>query len=179
MASGDAKDGKEIPPGTKVVCITCFDEKIEGEVLAFDYGTKVLIIKSSKNTKKNAVDVKMLNMSHMRNIEVTELPTKPAPSLRSLDPEKVEKKINIALNNKRRAVDKIGINVTPRAQRLFDTINKTFKEVEWNDKTIVVMDDVKIEPPYEEDNCSGSEQSLEHIIKIVRKHNQEENNGPG
>ncbi|KAK2561299.1 LSM12-like protein A [Acropora cervicornis] len=44
MASGDAKDGKEIPPGTKVVCITCFDEKIEGEVLAFDYGTKVLII---------------------------------------------------------------------------------------------------------------------------------------
>lgn len=115
----------------------------------------------------------------MRNIEVTELPTKPAPSLRSLDPEKVEKKINIALEKKRRAVDKIGINVTPGAQRLFDTINKTFKEVKWNDKTIVVMDDVKIEPSYEEDKCSGSEQLLEHIIKIVRKHNQEENNGPG
>ena len=61
----------------------------------------------------------------MRNIEVTELPTKPAPSLRGLDPEKVEKKINIALEKKRSAVDKIGINVTPRAQRLFDTINKT------------------------------------------------------
>ena len=42
-----------------------------------------------------------------------------------------------------------------------------FKEIRWNDKTIVVMDDVKIEPSYEEDKCSGSEQLLEHIIKIV------------
>ena len=44
MATGDAKESKEIPPGTKVVCTTCFDEKIEGEVVAFDYGTKIVII---------------------------------------------------------------------------------------------------------------------------------------
>ena len=44
MATGDAKESKEIPPGTKVVCTTCSDEKIEGEVLAFDYGTKVIVI---------------------------------------------------------------------------------------------------------------------------------------
>ena len=44
MATGDAKESKDIPPGTKVVCTTCFDEKIEGEVVAFDYGAKVLII---------------------------------------------------------------------------------------------------------------------------------------
>lgn len=44
MATGDAKESKEIPPGTKVVCTTGSDEQIEGEVLAFDYGTKVIII---------------------------------------------------------------------------------------------------------------------------------------
>ena len=44
MATGDAKDSKDIPPGTKVICTTCFDEKIEGEVVAFDYATKVVII---------------------------------------------------------------------------------------------------------------------------------------
>lgn len=44
MATGDAKERKDIPPGTKVVCTTCFDEKIEGEVVAFDYGAKVVII---------------------------------------------------------------------------------------------------------------------------------------
>ena len=44
MATGDAKESRDIPPGTKVVCTTCLDEKIEGEVVAFDYGAKVLII---------------------------------------------------------------------------------------------------------------------------------------
>ena len=44
MATGDAKESKDIPPGTKVVCTTCHEEKIEGEVVAFDYGAKVVII---------------------------------------------------------------------------------------------------------------------------------------
>ena len=67
----------------------------------------------------------MLNMAHIKNMEVTELSTKPAPSLRSLDFEKIDKKIAVALEQKRRAADKRGIDVTPGAQRLFDTINKT------------------------------------------------------
>ena len=44
MATGDPKESKDIPPGTKVICTTCFDEKIEGEVVAFDYGAKLVII---------------------------------------------------------------------------------------------------------------------------------------
>lgn len=64
-------------------------------------------------------------MGHMKNIEVTELSTKPAASLPNLDVDKIDKKINTALEQKRRAVEKIGINVSPGAQRLFDTINKT------------------------------------------------------
>lgn len=44
MATGDGKENKDIPPGTKVLCTTCFDEKIEGEVVAFDYETKLVII---------------------------------------------------------------------------------------------------------------------------------------
>ena len=42
-----------------------------------------------------------------------------------------------------------------------------FNDVKWNGKTIVVMDDVTIEPPYQEHSCRGSEKSREHIIKIV------------
>ena len=64
-------------------------------------------------------------MGHMKNIEVTELSTKPVQALPSLDVDKIDKKIGIALEQKRRAAEKIGINVTPGAQKLFDTINKT------------------------------------------------------
>ncbi|CAH3185470.1 unnamed protein product [Porites evermanni] len=179
MATGDAKESRDIPPGTKVVCTTCLDEKIEGEVVAFDYGAKVLIIKSTKNTKKNVMDIKMLNIGLMKSLEVIELSTKPAQSLPIVDVDKLDKKINTALEQKRRAADKIGINVTPGAQKLFDTINKTFNDVKWDGQTIVVMGDVKIEPPYEESTCYGNEKSREHIIKIVRKHNEEERNGLG
>lgn len=179
MATGDAKDSKEIPPGTKVVCTTCFDEKIEGEVVAFDYGAKLLVIKSSKNPKKNVTDIRMLNLARMKTLNVSEVSNKPPPSLPCIEHDKIDKKIALALEQKRRAVEKIGINVTPGAQKLFDTINKTINEVKWNGKSIVVMNEVTIDPPYQESDCHGNEKSREHIIKIVRKHNEEESNQPG
>lgn len=44
MATGDAKETKDIPPGSKVVCVTCFDEELQGEVVAFDYTGKLIVI---------------------------------------------------------------------------------------------------------------------------------------
>lgn len=44
MVIGDVKEIKDILLGIKVICIMCFDEKIEGEVVVFDYGVKVVII---------------------------------------------------------------------------------------------------------------------------------------
>ena len=68
----------------------------------------------------------MLNMAQMKKLEVVEVCTKPPPSLPALDLDKIDKKITSALEQKRRAAEKIGINVTPGAQKLFDTINKTY-----------------------------------------------------
>jgi hypothetical protein len=47
MATGDGgrmRDGKDIPPGSIVACTTNFDERFEGEVMAFDYGSKFVVI---------------------------------------------------------------------------------------------------------------------------------------
>ena len=47
MATGDGgrmREGKDIPPGSTVACTTNFDENFEGEVMAFDYGTKFIVI---------------------------------------------------------------------------------------------------------------------------------------
>ena len=71
------------------------------------------------------MDIKMLNIGLMKSLEVTELSTKPAQSLPIVDVDKLDKKINTALEQKRRAAEKIGVDVTPGAQKLFDTINKT------------------------------------------------------
>ena len=42
-----------------------------------------------------------------------------------------------------------------------------FNDVKWKEQSIVVMGEVTIDPPYEEQSCRGHEQSREHIVKIV------------
>lgn len=39
-----AADGEFFTIGSTVSCTTCFDQNIEGEVLAFDQNTKMLIL---------------------------------------------------------------------------------------------------------------------------------------
>ena len=36
----------------------------------------------------------------------------------------------------------------------------------------MVMNEVTIDPPYQESDCHGNEKSREHIIKIVSIHNE-------
>nr|XP_061807971.1 protein LSM12 homolog A-like isoform X2 [Nerophis lumbriciformis] len=65
----------------------------------------------------------------------------------------------------------ISAGVSVEGQQLFQTIHKTIKECKWQEKNIIVMDDVVISPPYQVDNCKGKEGSaLSHVRKIVEKH---------
>ncbi|KAG8429193.1 hypothetical protein GDO86_018093 [Hymenochirus boettgeri] len=47
----------------------------------------------------------------------------------------------------------------------------TIKECKWQEKNIVVMEEVVISPPYQVENCKGKEgRALTHVCKIVEKH---------
>ncbi|MEQ2275529.1 Protein LSM12 A [Xenotaenia resolanae] len=47
----------------------------------------------------------------------------------------------------------------------------SIKDCKWQEKNIIVMDDVVISPPYQVENCRGKEGSaLSHVRKIVEKH---------
>ncbi len=44
----------------------------------------------------------------------------------------------------------------------------SIKDCKWQEKNIIVMDDVVISPPYQVENCKGKEGSaLSHVRKIV------------
>lgn len=44
----------------------------------------------------------------------------------------------------------------------------SIKDCKWQEKNIIVMDDVIISPPYQVENCKGKEGSaLSHVRKIV------------
>ena len=76
------------------------------------------------STDRNC-DVKMLNISYLKDMQILEMATIPPPSLPPLDINKIKRRVNEARSGRQDAVDKIGVNVSTTAQKLFDTINKT------------------------------------------------------
>lgn len=91
--------------GSVVRTRTCYNEEIEGEVLAFDPQTKMLILKcpsSSGNPKRH--DVNIVNLSLVSDVhikkEVTAVPEQPA----SLNLHRLNTRVRNSIDNKRRLV---------------------------------------------------------------------------
>lgn len=58
--------------------------------------------------------------------------------------------------------------VSPNADFVTLTFLRSIKDCKWQEKNIIVMDDVVISPPYQVENCRGKEGSaLSHVRKIV------------
>merc|ERR1719273_2872467 len=60
MAATDLGSQEYFTVGSLVTCTTCLDTQVEGEVLAFDQHTKMLIIKSQSSSNRTT-----LNNVHM------------------------------------------------------------------------------------------------------------------
>lgn len=54
-------------PGSLVSCVTCFNENYEGEVVAFDFDRRLLIIKSPSAVNPNHHNVHVLNLNFVQN----------------------------------------------------------------------------------------------------------------
>jgi len=163
--------------GMIVSCTTCHGQNIEGEVVAFDYSSKMLAIKSTSSSgKPGTADVRMLNMNYVSDVSVVKEASEPPQTLASLNMPKLMSRVRTSVDEKRRQVNYIGIGVTPEAQKLFNTITKTISEVRWDKQNIIIMNEVTITPPYTVEDCrgkDGSSKALQHVKKIVDKYIRE------
>jgi len=77
-----------------------------------------------------------------------------------------------ALKEEFQRQNRIGVGVTEEAQQIFDALSKTMP-CSWNNKSIVVMDEVIIGPPYNAENCkmvqgkTVQESILERVQKVL------------
>jgi len=163
--------------GSIVACTTCYQQKIQGEVLAFDLPTKMLAIKSPASNGKHSVnDVKFVNLSYVSDMKVLkeadrEVSPQPLPNI---NVQKINARLRQSIDEKKRQVNYIGVGVSAEGQKVFNAIVKTITDCKWDRHNIIVMDEVIIKPPYglEDCVCRGREDSrtLEHVKKIVQKH---------
>jgi len=163
--------------GSIVSCKTCYNKEIEGEVLAFDPQTKMLILKCpASNGQAPLNDVHIINLSLVSDVQVKkEVNTVPEPP-QSLDFCRLNSRVRNQIDEKRRLVTALSASVPPEGQKLFFAISKTIKEVSWQGSNIVVFDTVTITPPYKLDNVRAHAEckALLHIRKVVEKHMREQ-----
>lgn len=165
-------------PGAIVKVTTCLDNQIQGKVLAYDQQTKFIVLRSQNANKQGLFDISFLNMNWCNKFELIEEPHEPLESLVKLNFKKLHRRVAINTENKYKEINSLGNEVSSLAQHLYYRILKTLTEVKWDDKKIIVMDSVIIDPPYEVTSCRSRKtgdntQALEHVKKIVNKFNEE------
>ncbi|XP_023237767.1 LOW QUALITY PROTEIN: protein LSM12-like [Centruroides vittatus] len=159
--------------GSIVRCKTCHQQTVEGEVVAFDYQTKMLILKCpSSNGKANNNDIHMINLDFVEDVEVKKEISSTPPALQSLNLDKLNSRAKQNIKERQCLVTAISSGVSQEGMKLFVAITKTISEVSWQGKNIVVMNQVTITPPYRPENCKGKTEgeALNHVRKIVEKH---------
>ncbi|KAK7586225.1 hypothetical protein V9T40_004101 [Parthenolecanium corni] len=161
--------------GSTVSCRTCYHKEIEGEVLAFDAPTKILILKCSPSDGKPPLcDINFVNLNFVSDVQVVKEASSSPPTPQSLNTDRLTNRLKNNVSSKKRVITALQSGVSPEGQNLFLTITKTIEDVKWEGPDIVVFENVKITPPYKPENVQASSSSdtkaCNHLRKLVDKH---------
>jgi len=168
--------------GSLVSCVTCFDTTVEGEVIAFDYTKRLLILKCTPTDGvSNHSDINCLNLEYVKDVTVkrevkredvvnTQLP--------QINTTKVQDRYNRAVDERKRLVDAFNSGVDPDGIKLWLTLNKSLRDlgVVWEADSIIIDNSVRIVPPYKVDNClavkarGSPDGSVKQIKRLVDKY---------
>lgn len=162
--------------GSVVSCRTCFQKEIEGEVLAFDSQTKILILKCpATNGRSGLCDVNFINLNRVSDVQVVKEANSVPPPPHSLSVQRLNHRLRNNVGDKKRLISALQSGVSPEGQNLYLNITKTLTEVKWDGPDIIIFDEIKIVPPYKLENIVGNtdSKSYNHIRKLVEKYTKE------
>lgn len=171
--SATINDGNEyFSVGSLVSCKTCHNQVIEGEVLAFDQPTKMLILKSPSSCGRPHVsDAHVVNLGQVSDVQVKREATSSPPPHPVQNVERLKKRVRLEVERKQHMITALESGVTPEGLKLFQAVKRTIEDVTWDGKDIRVMDQVTINPPYLPENVQGNmDKAVNHVKKIVEKH---------
>ncbi|EDW39704.1 GL14806 [Drosophila persimilis] len=174
--------------GSTVRCKTCSDEEVLGKVVAFDAGTKLLMLEAP--IKKRGASGRMLcersivNLNFCIDLEVVEevaMPKKiPVPD--ALDLQKLQKRFDNAVKQRLKFLKSYHPKVSPMGTAIYCQFANYLGEdqVSWLEEdtkiSIFVKQQVIIDPPYGVANINTATEAtklLTYVQRIVQEINSQ------
>ena len=152
--------------GLEVSGTTASGEAFSGSVFTYDEGTKIAVLRTEGEII-NTHDVRVLNTEGCANVR-----SKPPASAVALDALPVvdrarsERREEANVKAAHASAANIGVGVTQEAQDIFDALARTLP-CRWQDRNIVVMDEVVIAAPYKQ--CAGVDGGDPRAVERVQK----------
>uniref|UniRef100_A0A1A9VNH2 Uncharacterized protein n=1 Tax=Glossina austeni TaxID=7395 RepID=A0A1A9VNH2_GLOAU len=158
--------------GSTVLCTTCFNEEVEGEVLAFDHHTKMLILKCRSKNAENLNDVYVLNLSLCSNVQVIkECNGNFVDDPQKLSLEQLKLRLRKTVQHRQTYLKSKNADVSAEAQELYRLFAKQFQytEVSWQGPNIQVFNEVTVTPPYRVENVISTTTNNNSLCNYIKK----------
>lgn len=172
--------------GTQMTLTTSGGQEVSGELFASDADTDFLVVKEpgSHGGVSTLRFIKASTVSGLVKMVEPE-PAQPGGTgpLPVVDAERSKARKEKSMRQAAMDAARIGDGVTKEAQAICDALSKTMP-VRWQDKTIVVLEEVSIDSPYGVDNCrvdnlKDHKSALERVKKVLQAERQRLDNGSG
>lgn len=156
--NAQAERASRLPVGTVVAVRTKFDT-FEGAVYCVDAKSRMIALETNRQGRKSTSLVSFTAIVDL-TVKGKAAPAASSPAadaklaVTRADIKAADEREARAIAQRREEAAKIGVGVTAEAQAVFDAMSKML-ECRWKGKTIVLMDNITISPPYDESACKG------------------------
>ncbi|CAA2934773.1 Hypothetical predicted protein [Olea europaea subsp. europaea] len=174
--------GEDFAVGCILSIKTTLEEEFQAQVIAFDRPSNLLIlqegVKSGSVSKRN---IRLLKANYVKEFNFLGRGEDPLdPDKCFLDLNTLQAREDSAIRQAEAEADRIGVGVTAEGQNIFDALSKTLP-VCWDKTTIVVMNEVRLSPPYLPESVTGgtppANERVRKVLELERKRLQARNAG--
>eukprot|EP00543_Licmophora_paradoxa_P002647 CAMPEP_0202441340 /NCGR_PEP_ID=MMETSP1360-20130828/821_1 /ASSEMBLY_ACC=CAM_ASM_000848 /TAXON_ID=515479 /ORGANISM="Licmophora paradoxa, Strain CCMP2313" /LENGTH=175 /DNA_ID=CAMNT_0049056275 /DNA_START=88 /DNA_END=615 /DNA_ORIENTATION=+ len=151
------------------------DEKVQGCVYCTDEISNTVVLKKSLPHTTLASEVFMVHAPSINSFKIIQTVASDEEKipLGNVNRKTLEQQEKRALRLAEDAMKHINQKASAEGQVVFDRLLKACNEVEWKGESILVLNQIQVDPPYGVDNCRLlksdrlGENSLDRVKKIV------------
>lgn len=152
-------------------------ETVKGEIYTTDQVAELVVLQDLHNHDIRMISITSINNATLdKSVAVSSSPST-ANEIDTVHIKKVlEEREKRAIRLAQESFKHLNPKAPPEGQMVFDRLLKACNEVIWKDVSIIVLDTIKVDPPYTKSDCkllptAGSGQqkrgSLDRVQKIV------------